>query len=79
MGANTRQLTTEIELSDNFRSIRLPEELCAQAERWQQGRFDTLEALITFALEEIVKDDSSRLDQQDEEMVQQRLRDLGYL
>ena len=63
----------------DFRSIRLPEELCEQAERWLKGRFDSLEALITFALQEIVNDDSSRLDQQEEEIVQQRLRDLGYI
>ena len=63
----------------DFRSIRLPEELCEQAERWLKGRFDSLEALITFALQEIVNDESSRLDQQEEEIVQQRLRDLGYI
>jgi Arc/MetJ-type ribon-helix-helix transcriptional regulator len=64
---------------NQFRSVRLPEELCEQADRWCQGRFDSLEALITFALREIVNADSSKLDLQEEEMVQQRLRDLGYI
>jgi hypothetical protein len=63
----------------DFRLVRLPEELCGQAERWLKGRFDSLEALITFALQEIVSDDGSKLDEQEEEMVQQRLRDLGYI
>jgi hypothetical protein len=63
----------------DFRSVRLPEELCEQAERWLKGRFDSLEALITFALQEIVNDDGGKLDEQEEEMVQQRLRDLGYI
>jgi hypothetical protein len=63
----------------DFRSVRLPEELCAQAERWLKGRFDSLEALITFALQEIVNQDDGKLDEQEEEMVQQRLRDLGYI
>jgi hypothetical protein len=63
----------------DFRLVRLPEELCGQAERWLKGRFDSLEALITFALQEIVSDDGSKLDEQEEGMVQQRLRDLGYI
>jgi hypothetical protein len=64
---------------NDFRTVRLPQELCEQAERWLEGRFDSLEALITFTLQEIVNDDCSKLDQQEEEMVQQRLRDLGYI
>ncbi len=44
-----------------------------------KGRFDNLEALISFALQEILKDEGNKLDQQEEEMVQQRLRDLGYI
>ncbi len=63
----------------DFRSVRLPEELCQQAERWLEGRFDSLEALITFTLQEVMNDDGRKLDEQEEEMVQQRLRDLGYI
>lgn len=63
----------------DFRSVRLPEELCEQAERWVKGRFESLEALITFALREIVNDEGCKLDEQEEAMVQQRLRDLGYM
>lgn len=63
----------------DFRSVSLPGELCEQAERWLKGRFESLEALVIFALQEIVNDDGSKLDEQEEEMVQQRLRDLGYI
>ena len=59
--------------------MRLPEELCEQAEHWLKGRFESLEALIAFALQEIIKEEGSKLDQKEEEMVQQRLRDLGYI
>ena len=79
MGTSARQLPAEVTLVSDFRSVRLPEELCQQAEHWLKGRFDSLEALITFALQEIVSDDGSKLDEQEEEMVQQRLRDLGYI
>lgn len=61
------------------RTVRLPEELCEQAERWMGSRFESVESLITFVLQEIIKDDGSKMDQQEEEMVQQRLRDLGYI
>lgn len=64
---------------NQYRSVRLPEELCEQAEQWLKGRFESLEALITFALQEIIKDEGGKLDQEEEEMVQQRLRDLGYI
>jgi len=61
------------------RTVQLPEDLCAKAEQWLQGRFDNIEALLKFLLQEIVRGDSSKLDQKEEEIVQQRLRDLGYL
>jgi hypothetical protein len=62
-----------------YRTVRLPEDLCADAEKWLTGRFDDLEALLSFVLREIVRDDGSKLDQAEEELVQQRLRELGYL
>lgn len=62
-----------------YRTVQLPEDVCAQAEEWLKGRFDNIEALIDFLLREIMKDDGSTLDQREEEIVQQRLRDLGYI
>jgi hypothetical protein len=62
-----------------YRTVQLSEDVCAQAEQWLNGRFDNIEALIDFLLREIMKDDGSTLDQREEEIVQQRLRDLGYI
>jgi len=62
-----------------YRTVRLPEELCTEAEKWMAGRFANLETLLSFLLAEIVKDDVSKLDQAEEQMVQERLRDLGYI
>ena len=62
-----------------YRSIRVPEPLCDKAERWMNGRFESLEALVAFILQEIVDEKGARLDQQEEELVQQRLKDLGYI
>ena len=80
MVADRGQLATEINpLADQYRSVRLPEELCQRADAWLKGRFENLDVLVAFVLQEIVKDESAKLDQQEEEMVQQRLRDLGYI
>ena len=68
-----------MKIVSRYRSLQIPEELCAQAERWLRGRFNNLEDLVAFALEEIIKEESAKLDQQEEEMVQQRLKDLGYI
>ena len=61
------------------RTVSLPEDLCAGAEKWMKGRFDTLDALLNFLLQEIVKDDAGKLDLAEEQIVEQRLRDLGYI
>jgi hypothetical protein len=61
------------------RTISLPEDLCAEAEQWMTGQFDSLEALLSFLLQEIVKDDASKFDQAEAQIVEQRLRDLGYI
>jgi hypothetical protein len=62
-----------------YRTIRLPEDLCVEAEKSVGRRFESLEALVGFLLREIVRDDGSKLDLAEEQMVQERLRDLGYL
>lgn len=61
------------------RTINLPEGLCADAEKWMAGRFNTLELLLEFFLQEVVKDDAGKFDQAEEAIVEQRLRDLGYI
>jgi hypothetical protein len=62
-----------------YRTIRLPEDLCVDAEKSVGRRFESLEALVGFLLREIVKNDASKLDRAEEQMLQERLRDLGYL
>lgn len=69
----------EISRLTDYRTIRLPEDQCKEAEKWLAGRFADLETLISFLLQEIVKDDAEELDQVEEELVRQRLKDLGYI
>lgn len=80
MGTIARQPATEIELlSNQYRAVQLPEDLCKEAESWLQGKFDNLESLLGLLLQEIVKDEGSKLDLREEEIVLQRLRELGYI
>lgn len=62
-----------------YRTVQLPEDLCAKAETWMSGRFTTIEAFIEYLMNEVMRDDADKLDEQEEQMVQQRLRDLGYI
>ncbi len=62
-----------------LRTVCLSQDLCMEAERQFGGHFENLEALLTFVLQEITKADANLLDQAEEEMIEQRLKDLGYL
>ena len=62
-----------------LRTVSLPQDLCEEAEKQYGNGFDNLEALLTFVLQEITKADASLLDQAEERMIEQRLKDLGYL
>ncbi|MGA9643797.1 MAG: hypothetical protein WBQ72_20535 [Terriglobales bacterium] len=61
------------------RPISLPEELCAAAERRFLPRFENLETLLEFVLRELIQDDADSLDQVEQAILEQRLRDLGYI
>jgi len=61
------------------RQISLPEELCAAAEQQFGSRFESLETFLEFALRELVRDDAEALDKSEQAVLEQRLRDLGYI
>ena len=61
------------------RQISLPEELCASAEKEFGSRFESLEALLEFVLRELVRDNAEALDKAEQAVLEQRLRDLGYI
>jgi hypothetical protein len=62
-----------------YRTFTLPEDLCAAAEKRLTGQFENLEALLSFLLQEIAKDEAGKLDLAEEQIIEQRLRDLGYI
>jgi hypothetical protein len=59
--------------------VRLPEDLCAAAEQKFGQRFSSLEELLIFVLQDLLRDEASRLDQAEQSIVEERLRELGYI
>ena len=61
------------------RQIILREDLCSAAEQRFGKQFQSVEALLEFVLQELIRDDAGKLDQKEKEILEQRLRDLGYI
>ena len=66
-------------MTNSTRAVHLPEDLCQAAEHRFGVRFGSLDELLTFVLTELTRDDSVRLDQKEQEIIEERLRGLGYI
>ena len=62
-----------------IRQLQLPEELCAAAETKFAAQFGSVEELLTFLLRELLTDEAAKHDEAEEQLVEQRLRELGYI
>jgi hypothetical protein len=62
-----------------MRDVQLPEELCSAAEKKFAGRFKSAEELLEFVLRELLCDKASQLDETEQRVVEERLRELGYI
>lgn len=62
-----------------MREVRLPADVCAAAEKKFAGAFSSVDELLLFMLRDLLQDEAARLDQAEQSLVEQRLRDLGYL
>jgi hypothetical protein len=61
------------------REVRLPADLCAAAEAKFGGTFRSVDELVVFLLQELMRRDTADLDRADQAVVEERLRDLGYI
>jgi hypothetical protein len=66
-------------VTEQWRSIRLQGDLCKVVEERYSKEFSGIEELVTFLLQALMTNDPSRLDARELEIVEQRLKDLGYL
>jgi hypothetical protein len=62
-----------------MRVVHLPAELCVRAEKRFADRFDSVEQLLEYMLEELLRNEAAEADAGEQRLVEQRLRELGYL
>ena len=62
-------------MNTSSRQVSLPESLCVSIEQ----RFGNLESFLTFAMSEVLRDQAAEHDQNEQRIVEERLRELGYL
>jgi hypothetical protein len=62
-----------------MREVRLQAELCAAAEKKFSQKFSTLEELLTFILRDLSRDEALQLDHAEQRIIEERLRELGYI
>jgi hypothetical protein len=66
-------------MSDNVRDLRLPAGLCQKAEERFGARFGGLEPFLIFLLQELLRDEAAKMNQAEQDTIERRLRDLGYM
>ncbi len=64
---------------EGTRDVKLSSLLCDAAEKKFGARFGGLELFLNSVLRELVRDDSAQMDQNEQRIVEQRLKDLGYI
>jgi hypothetical protein len=62
-----------------LRSISVPAELCSAAEKKFMGRFGNVEELVTFLLREVTQDAAGQMDDAERQVIEDRLKALGYM
>ena len=66
-------------MSSDVRDVRLPAELCDDAERRFAPRFGSLEEFLGFVLRELLRDESTQMNHGEQRVIDQRLKDLIYI
>ena len=66
-------------MGDNLRQVGLPAELCEQIEKRFATQGRSLEQFMIFAMQELLRDDAAQMDNAEKGMIEQRLKDLGYI
>jgi len=61
------------------REVHLPADLCEQAQARFGKQFSMVDDLLIFVLKELLRDDAHKMDESEQQMIEERLRGLGYL
>jgi hypothetical protein len=63
----------------SFRTVAIPEELCRAAEQKFAHRFGALDELLTEVLKELLRDNLTANYEQEQRIIEERLKALGYI
>jgi hypothetical protein len=66
-------------VSERKRTVELPEELCARLEKEFGKPFATFEDLLVYVMQKLTQEQAIQMDEAEQKILEQRLRDLGYL
>jgi hypothetical protein len=62
-----------------MREVQLPADLCAAIEKKLGERFGNLEELLVYILSDLAGGDASESDYAEQRIIEERLRELGYI
>jgi hypothetical protein len=62
-----------------MRTVQLPSDLCAHAEKKFSHVFGNIEEMLDFVLRDLLRDEALAADESEQRLVEDRLRELGYL
>lgn len=63
----------------DMRTLRVPENLCREAETKFGLRFGTVDEFVTAMMAELLRNQSEIMDQAEEKIIEERLKSLGYI
>jgi hypothetical protein len=66
-------------MADDLRSVSLPDALCATIEQRFSARFGGLAPFLVFVMQELLRDQAGEMDEAERRLVEERLKDLGYM
>jgi hypothetical protein len=64
---------------NSIRNISVPEELCQAAEQRFGNSFASVDELVSNLLRELLREDAYKMDARELEVIEQRLKGLGYV
>jgi hypothetical protein len=66
-------------VNEGKRTVELPEELCARLEKEFGKSFASFEDLLVYVMKTLTSEQALQMDEAEEKILEQRLRDLGYM
>jgi uncharacterized protein (DUF1697 family) len=66
-------------MPEDMRNLQLSRELCERVEQRFGQRFGKIEDFLVYVMERLVRYDAKAMDQEEQRIIEERLKDLGYI